>query len=96
LAIYTALALRHGELIITINQAALISIAATTLLIFTRTELYRAAIRYMASKDFGTLAMGITVSALILTTSSFITQASLPRSSYHYLLAHSVRTTRLS
>ena len=35
----------------------------------------------MASKAFGTLAMGITVSALILATSSFITQANLPRSS---------------
>ena len=84
LAIYAALALRHGELIVAINQAALITIAATTfltLLIFTRTGLYRAVIRYMASKAFGTLAMGITVSALILATSSFITQANLPRSS---------------
>ena len=77
LAIYAALALRHGELMVPINQAALITIAATTfltLLIFTRTGLYRAVIRYMASKAFGTLAMGITVSALILATSSFITQ----------------------
>jgi FlaA1/EpsC-like NDP-sugar epimerase len=84
LAIYVALALRHGELIITISQATLITTAATTLLtllIFTRTGLYRAVIRYMASKAFGTLAMGITVSALILATSSFITQANLPRSS---------------
>ena len=84
LAIYAALALRHGELIVAINQAALITIAATTfltLLIFTRTGLYRAVIRYMASKAFGTLAMGVTVSALILATSSFITQANLPRSS---------------
>jgi FlaA1/EpsC-like NDP-sugar epimerase len=84
LAIYAALALRHGELIVAINQAALITIAATTfltLLIFTRTGLYRAVIRYMASKAFGTLAMGISVSALILATSSFITQANLPRSS---------------
>jgi FlaA1/EpsC-like NDP-sugar epimerase len=84
LAIYAALALRHGELIVPINQAALITIAATTvltLLIFTRTGLYRAVIRYMASKAFVTLAMGITVSALVLATSSFITQANLPRSS---------------
>jgi FlaA1/EpsC-like NDP-sugar epimerase len=84
LAIYAALALRHGELIFPVNQASLITIAATTvltLLIFTRTGLYRAVIRYMAYKAFGTLAIGITISALVLATSSFITQANLPRSS---------------
>ncbi len=84
LAIYSALALRHGELLIVITPQMTTTILATTFItlgIFTRTGLYRAVIRYMASKAFSTLAFGITVSALILATSSFITQANLPRSS---------------
>ncbi len=84
LAIYTALALRHGELAVSINSHIMIAGLSTTLitlLIFTRIGLYRAVIRYMASKAFGTLAMGITLSALVLGTSSFIAQANFPRSS---------------
>ncbi len=83
-AIYTALALRHGELFIPITPQITTTILATTFItlgIFTRTGLYRAVIRYMASKAFSTLALGITLSALVLATSSFITQANLPRSS---------------
>ncbi len=84
LAIYCALALRHGELLITITPQTATTILATTFItlgIFTRTGLYRAVIRYMASKAFSSLALGITLSALVLATSSFITQANLPRSS---------------
>jgi len=84
LAIYSALALRHGELLISITPQITTTILTTTFItlgIFTRTGLYRAVIRYMASKAFSTLAMGITLSALVLATSSFITQANLPRSS---------------
>jgi len=84
LAIYSALALRHGELLIVITPQITTTILITTLItlgIFTRTGLYRAVIRYMASKAFSTLALGITLSALVLATSSFITQANLPRSS---------------
>ncbi len=84
LAIYCALALRHGEPLISIPPQTITSILATTFItlgIFTRTGLYRAVIRYMASKAFSTMAMGITLSALVLGTSSFITQANLPRSS---------------
>ena len=83
-AIYTALALRHGELLITITPQIISTALATTLItlaIFARTGLYRAVIRYMASKAFSTLALGITLSALVLATSSFISQAQLPRSS---------------
>jgi len=84
LAIYSALALRHGELLISVTPQITTTILATTFItlgIFTRTGLYRAVIRYMASKAFSTLALGITLSALVLATSSFITQANLPRSS---------------
>jgi len=83
-AIYSAMALRHGELLIVITPQITTTILATTFItlgIFTRTGLYRAVIRYMASKAFSTLALGITLSALVLATSSFITQANLPRSS---------------
>jgi FlaA1/EpsC-like NDP-sugar epimerase len=84
IAIYTALALRHGEAIVKVNNDFIATTAITTILtlaVFTKTGLYRAVIRYMASKAFGTLAMGITISALILATSSFILQANVPRSS---------------
>jgi FlaA1/EpsC-like NDP-sugar epimerase len=84
LAIYASLALRHGEFIININDKLVLTVITTTILslvVFTRTGLYRAVIRYMATKAFSTLAIGITISALILGTSSFITQANLPRSS---------------
>ncbi len=84
LALYTALALRHGEWYVALNSKIYITAAITTLLtliIFTRTGLYRAVIRYMASKAFSTLAMGITLSVLVLATTSFIMQANLPRSS---------------
>ena len=84
LALYAALALRHGEWFVALNSKVYITAAITTLLtlfIFTRTGLYRAVIRYMASKAFSTLAMGITLSVLVLATISFIMQANLPRSS---------------
>ncbi len=84
LAIYCALTLRHGEFLIAITPEITTTILSTTFItlgIFTRTGLYRAVIRYMASKAFNTLALGITLSALVLATSSFITQANLPRSS---------------
>ncbi len=83
-AVYSALALRHGEFLITITPQIITTVLATTLItlgIFTRIGLYRAVIRFMASKAFTTLAMGITLSALVLATSSFISQANLPRSS---------------
>ena len=84
IAIYSALALRHGDLVIKLNYESLLAIASTTIIslfVFTRTGLYRAVIRYMASKAFTTLAMGITISALVLATSTFILQADIPRSS---------------
>ena len=83
-ALYAALALRHGEWFVALNSKIYITAAITTLLtliIFTRTGLYRAVIRYMASRAFSTLAMGITLSVLVLATTSFIMHADLPRSS---------------
>ncbi len=79
-----ALALRHGEFYIALNSNILLTFVASTaisLIIFTRTGLYRAVIRYMASKAFSTLALGITLSTLVLAATSFILQANLPRSS---------------
>jgi FlaA1/EpsC-like NDP-sugar epimerase len=83
-AIYAALALRQGVFIPAISQETLLAVTATTiisLVVFTRTGLYRAVIRYMATKAFGTLAIGISISALVLATSIFIIQAQIPRSS---------------
>ena len=84
LAIYAALALRHGELLISLNSNLILTAAVTTLAtlaIFIKLGQYRAMVRFMAGKAFSSLALGITVSALILATSSFLLQANLPRSS---------------
>jgi FlaA1/EpsC-like NDP-sugar epimerase len=83
-AIYAALALRQGVFMPAISQETLLAVTATTiisLVVFTKTGLYRAVIRYMATKAFGTLAIGISISALVLATSTFIIQAQVPRSS---------------
>ncbi len=84
LAIYAALALRHGEVFVKINSNLLLTATITTiftLVIFIRLGQYRAMVRFMAGKAFSSLALGITVSALILATASFLLQANLPRSS---------------
>jgi FlaA1/EpsC-like NDP-sugar epimerase len=59
----------------------MVSTAFITSAVFIKLGLYRAVVRFMAGKAFGTLAMGITISALVLASSSFISQANLPRSS---------------
>lgn len=84
LAIYAALALRHGELLVSIHYPLVSVMISTTLItaaIFIKLGLYRAVVRFMAGKAFSTLALGITLSALVLASTSFISQANLPRSS---------------
>jgi len=83
-AIYAALALRYGQYLIEINQALLFVTLCTTVVtlgVFVKLGLYRAVIRFMAIKAFSTLAIGITISALVLATASFVGHANLPRSS---------------
>ncbi len=84
IAIYIALALRHGEPLINLNANLIFTAIITTLAtltLFIKLGQYRAMVRFMAGKAFSTLALGITISALILATSSFLLQANLPRSS---------------
>ncbi len=84
LAIYAALALRHGEVLISIGSNLIVTAAITTiatLVIFIKLGQYRAMVRFMAGKAFSSMGLGITVSALILATTSFLIQADLPRSS---------------
>lgn len=84
LAIYLALALRNGELLFGINQKLMLVMMTTSIItsiIFMRLGLYRAVVRFMAGKAFNSLAIGISISALVLASSSFISQTSLPRSS---------------
>jgi len=61
LAIYSELALRYGEWVFNISQATAMTILITTvlsLIVFVRSGLYQAVIRYMAAKTFGTMAIG--------------------------------------
>lgn len=83
-AVYLALALRHGVWNPTLTSEIFFAVAITTsvtLGIFIKLGLYRAVVRFMTGKAFSTLAIGISISALILTTSSFLLNANLPRSS---------------
>jgi len=83
-AIYLALALRYGTLTPPFDKNILGVALATTLLtvaVFIKLGLYRAVVRFMTSKAFSTLALGIAVSATILATMSFLLPASIPRSS---------------
>lgn len=83
LSIYLALALRHGTLSPEVPNSVWTSIALTTIasiIIFMRLGLYRAVVRFMAERAFGSLMIGSGLSALTLATSSFLLQAQLPRS----------------
>lgn len=97
-AIYLALALRHGTPLPPVDQAVLASAFVTTLItigIFTKLGLYRAVVRFMTTKAFSTLAIGIAISATTLATVSFLTTASIPRSSIiiYFFTAFSVLGT---
>lgn len=82
-SVYLALALRLGDLTPSISTQAMYAIAMTAIVsigIFIRLGLYRAVVRFMTEKAFITLLIGAAISALTLATSSFLFQASLPRS----------------
>lgn len=84
LAIYSALALRHGQIWIDINSEITASIFATTVLtifVFIRLGFYRSVIRFMTQQAFSSLIAGILISALFLGTASFLVTANIPRSS---------------
>lgn len=98
IAIYLALALRHGTVLPPVDHAVLLSAFVTTLVtiaIFTKLGLYRAVVRFMTTKAFSTLAIGIAISATTLATISFLTTASIPRSSIiiYFFTAFSVLGT---
>lgn len=83
LSIYLALSLRHGTLTPEIHGSVWTSIGLTTIasiIIFIRLGLYRAVVRFMAERAFGSLMIGSSLSALTLATSSFLLQAQMPRS----------------
>lgn len=83
-ALYLALALRHGTLAPNIPDnlywvAAITTFA--TIFLFIKLGLYRAVVRYMTTKAFATLAIGISASAIVLACASFLAQVNIPRSS---------------
>lgn len=83
-AIYAAIALRHGTLTPPISNKLLVCSAITllaTLVIFMRLGLYRAVVRFMTERAFSSLGLGISFSALTLGTASYLAQADIPRSS---------------
>ena len=84
IAIYMALALRYGSVTPPTEHniiAVCLFTTATTILVFIKLGLYRAVVRFMTSKAFTTLALGIAISATTLATVSFLLPASIPRSS---------------
>ncbi len=84
LAIYSALALRHGQLWVSIDAEIATAIIATTLMsifVFIRIGFYRSVIRFMTQRAFASLIAGVLISALFLGTASFLTTSDIPRSS---------------
>ena len=82
-SVYIALALRLGNFTPAISTEVLYAIVTTALIsvaVFIKLGLYRAVVRFMTEKAFGTLLVGALISALTLATSSFLLQAELPRS----------------
>ncbi len=84
LAVYMAVALRYGNILPVISNEVMLAILVTTIatiITFIRIGLYRAVVRFMTGRAFGTLAFGIGISAATLATISFLIPANLPRSS---------------
>ena len=83
-AVYLALALRYGVWNPQISHETAIAVLATTIIslgVFVKIGLYRAVVRFMTGKAFTTLAVGISISGILLTSTSFLAHANLPRSS---------------
>jgi len=83
LSIYLALSLRLDTFAPNISSSLAYTMAATTIasiIIFIKIGLYRAVVRFMAEKAFTSLLIASGLSALFLATSSFLFQASMPRS----------------
>lgn len=83
LAIYLAACLRLGTLTPPIGIAELEMLVSTTivsLIIFIRMGMYRAILRYMSATALISIAICICISGLVLSTMSFLTHSSIPRS----------------
>ena len=82
-ALWLAFSLRLDEPYFPDNQAVLASMMITVLasiFIFVRLGLYRAVIRYMSNHAMMAVFAGVSISTLVLVISSFVLQASIPRS----------------
>ena len=82
-ALYLAISLRLGTLSISLDLTILVSFAVTlfvSLILFIRLGLYRAILRFAPIDALTTILIGIGISALTLSTSSFFLHAPIPRS----------------
>ncbi|MGR5142816.1 polysaccharide biosynthesis protein [Photobacterium sp. DNB23_23_1] len=82
-ALYLAIALRTGKVMIPFGPEEFISFASTilvTLLVFAKLGLYRAVLRYMIVPALGHIALAVILSAFALAISSFYTHSYIHRS----------------
>ncbi len=83
LAFYLASCLRLGSLTPPFGKQEIMMLSITSILslvIFVRLGMYRAILRYLSAQAIITVAICVCVSGLVLTTSSFFTQTTMPRS----------------
>ena len=83
LAFYLASCLRLGTLTPPFGKQEIMMLSITSILslvIFVRLGMYRAILRYLSAQAIITVAICVCVSGLVLTTSSFFTQTTMPRS----------------
>lgn len=82
-AFWGAVSLRLGEWWTpdSLNVVAAFAITAVfTVLVFVRSGLYRAVLRFIGTKAFKTVFYGVVLSALVLSASTFLLKATVPRS----------------
>lgn len=83
LAFYLASCLRLGSLTPPFGKQEITMLAITSIIslsIFVRLGMYRAILRYLSAQAIVTVAICVCASGLVLTTSSFFTQTTMPRS----------------
>lgn len=83
LAFYLASCLRLGTLTPPFGKQEIMMLSITNILslvIFVRLGMYRAILRYLSAQAIITVAICVCISGLVLTTSSFFTQTTMPRS----------------
>ena len=82
-SLWLAISLRLGELYVPVGfylYSCFLVTIAVSIIVFARLGLYRAIIRYLSMQALSVVLMGVSISALLFASSSFLLQVQVPRS----------------